>query len=290
MNDGQESLGNLHVAPFHDGGMAIAALSQFCVTAPVVGDDGGAGLDDARDEVAQRFGTSIWRHREPHTSGVPPSPPFVEAAMVLALSNLDRAGNEHHVVNASALAASTTADVGLIGFDVLSGVATNPILIRADHASAQFVENLKGRFVARQPELPLELDGGYARCVAGNQVRRPEPNRERRVRAFHDRAGGEASFVATRPATKHTGASGIAIGFAGRSAAWTGEAVAPARALKVCRTCCLVWKQALELRKRIRKRQIVSLKQVDDQDFLTRTKVLNILRVVGVCDNRISTW
>jgi hypothetical protein len=109
------------------------------------------------------------------------------------------------------------------------------------------------------------------------------------VRAFHDRAGREASFVATRPATKNTGASGVAIGFAGRSAVGTGEAVAPSRALKVCRTCCLVRKQALELRKRTRERQIVSLKHVDDHDFFTLAQVLNILLVVAVCDNRIST-
>jgi hypothetical protein len=95
--------------------------------------------------------------------------------------------------------------------------------------------------------------------------------------------------VATRPATKNTGASGVAIGFAGRSAVGTGEAVAPSRALKVCRTCCLVRKQALELRKRTRERQIVSLKHVDDHDFFTLAQVLNILLVVGVCDNRIST-
>ena len=45
----------------------------------------------------------------------------------------------------------------------------------------------------------------------------------------------------------------------------------------------------LELRKRTRERQIVSLKHVDDHDFFTLAQALNRLLVVGVCDNRIST-
>jgi hypothetical protein len=289
VNDGQESLGNLHVAPFHDGGMAIAAFSQFCVTAPVVGDEGGAGLDDALDEAAQRFGTSIWRHREPNTSGVPSGPPFVEAAIVLALFNLDRAGNEHHVVNASPLAASTTADVGLIGFDVLSGVATNPILIRADHASAQFVKNLESRLVTRQSELPLELDSRHAGRLAGNQVRRPELNRERRVGAFHDRASREVAIVLAVATSQNGWAIGETIGIARRSATRTGEPVAPSCALKVSRACRLVREETLELRQRARKRQIASLKHVDNHGRPTSAQMLNILPVVGLGDNRIST-
>lgn len=53
---------------------------------------------------------------------------------MLALFKLDGTSNENHVVNASALAASTAADVGFIGFDGIEGVAANPILVGADHA------------------------------------------------------------------------------------------------------------------------------------------------------------
>ena len=289
VNDRQEGLGNLHVAPLRDSGMAIITLAQLRVTTPVVGDDGGAGCNSTLDESAQRLGAAIRRNGKANTPCVALGSAFVTAPLLLALADFDRAGHENHAVYASPLAAGTPTDIGFVGLDVFLGLAPDPILVRAHHAGAQLVENLKGRFVARQPELPLELDGRHSGCMAGNQVGRPEPNRERRVRAFHDRAGREASFVATRPATKNTGASGVAIGFAGRSAVGTGEAVAPSRALKVCRTCCLVRKQALELRKRTRERQIVSLKHVDEHDFFTLAQVLNILLVVGVCDNRIST-
>lgn len=111
-----------------------------------------------------------------------------EAAAVLALFNLDGTNDENHVVNASALAASTTVDVGLIGFDMLCGVATNPILVGTHHAGPQFVKNLKSSLVTRQSELPLELDGRHARRLAGDQVGCPEPHREWCVRALHDGA------------------------------------------------------------------------------------------------------
>ncbi len=93
MNDGQESLGNLHVAAFRNGGMKIASLDKYRVTAPVVGDDGGAWRNDALDEASQRFSASVGYHRESNTSGVPSSLPLVEAATVLALFNLDGIGN-----------------------------------------------------------------------------------------------------------------------------------------------------------------------------------------------------
>jgi acyl CoA:acetate/3-ketoacid CoA transferase len=77
---------------------------------------------------------------------------LLSAAAVLALLNLDRTGDENHVVNASALAASTAADIGFIGLNVISGVATNPILVGTHHAGPQFVKNLESRLVTLQSE------------------------------------------------------------------------------------------------------------------------------------------
>ena len=69
MNDGQEGLGNLHVATFRNGSMKIPPLSKRRVAVPVIGNNGGAWRNDALDEATQRFGTSVWHHREPNTSG-----------------------------------------------------------------------------------------------------------------------------------------------------------------------------------------------------------------------------
>ncbi len=195
MNDGQEGFGDLHVATFCDGRMKIPSLSERRVAVPVIGNNGGAWRNDALDEAIQRFGTSIWHHREPNASGVPSSPALVEAAAVLALFNLDGTGDENPVVNASALAASTATDVGFVGFEVFSGVPTNSILVGPHHADPQFVKNLESSLVAQQSELPLELDGRQAWRLAGDQVGCPEPHRERCVGALHDGASGEPSFA-----------------------------------------------------------------------------------------------
>jgi hypothetical protein len=56
----------------------------------------------ALDEATQRLGTSVWQHRQPKASGVPPSPALVEAATVLALLNLDCTGDKNHVVTGAA--------------------------------------------------------------------------------------------------------------------------------------------------------------------------------------------
>ena len=215
MNDGQECLGHLHVALFRDGSMAITAYAQLRVTAPVVGDDGSTGLNGSLDEATQRLGTSVWHHRKSNTSGVPACPPLVEAAPRLALFNLDGSGDKYHVVNASTLAASAAADVGFIGFDMLSGVTANPILVGAHHAGPQFVKNLEGGLISRQPELPLELDGRHAGRLAGNQVGCAEPHGERCVGTFHERARSDARIAVAMTAPTNAEAIGEAIRLSG---------------------------------------------------------------------------
>ena len=152
---------------------------------------------------------------------------------MLALFNLDGTGDENHVVNAPALAASTAADVGFIGFDMFSGVAANPILVGAHHTGSQFVKNLESRLITRQSELPLELDGRHAGRLAGDQVGCPEPHRERCVRALHDGASREVAIMLAVATSQNGWAIGETIGIAGRSATGTDEPVAPSCALKV---------------------------------------------------------
>jgi hypothetical protein len=289
VNDGQEGLGNLHVATFGNGGMKILSLFKRRVTAPVIGNDGGAWRNDALNEATQRFGASVWHHREPNTSGVPSSPALVETATVLALFDLDRTSDENHVVNASALAVSTTADVGFISFDMLSGVAANPILIGTHHADPQFVKNLESSLVTRQSELPLKLDGRHAGRLAGDQVGCPEPHRERCVRTFHDGASREVTIVLAVATSQNRWAIGETIGIAGRCATRTDEPAAPSCALKVSRARRLVREEALELRQRARKRQIASFKHIDSHGRPKVAQMFNILPVVGLGNNRIST-
>lgn len=94
---------------------------------------------------------------------------LVEAASTLALPNLDSTCDENHVVNTLPLAASTAADVGFIGLDVLPRLATDPVLIRSNHTRTKLVRYLEGGLVARQSELPLKLNSRHAGCLAATK-------------------------------------------------------------------------------------------------------------------------
>src|ERR1019366_3977177 len=169
-----------------------------------------------------------------------------------------------HVMYAPPFAASAPADVGFIGLDKFVGLTTDPILVGAHHASAQLVQNLEGSLVARQTELPLELHGRHARRLAGDQIRRPEPDRERRMRALHNGAGSEARVAVAMTTPQYTGAIGKAVRLIRHATVVTDEPIAPPGALKVGCTGCLVGEQSLKLRQRAWKRQIASVKHVDN--------------------------
>jgi hypothetical protein len=87
----------------------------------------------------------------------------------------------------------------------------------------------------------------------------------------------------------NAGAIGEAIRLSGRSAVVTNEPSVPSGALKVGRARRFVREQSLKLRKRARKRQIVSFKNVDNHGHPKLALMLNILPVAGLGDNRIST-
>ena len=109
------------------------------------------------------------------------------------------------------------------------------------------------------------------------------------MRALHDGAGGEARVVVAMTAPTNAGAIGEAIGLARRAAVGTDEPFAPSGALKVGCAGRFVRKHALELRQRARKPQIAQVKHVDNHHRPMLARMLNILPVVGLGDNRIST-
>ena len=289
VNDRQEGFRDLRIAPFRDSGVEIVALGKADVAAPIVGDDGGARRHGAFDEAAQRLGTSVRHQGKPDATSVPPGLALVETAGTLALVDFDGASHDDPVMHTAALAAGTAAQVGFIGLDDFSGLTANSVLIRSHHADAQLVKYLEGSLVARQSELPLELNSRYAGRLTGDQGRRPEPNRERCVRALHDGAGGKARIAAARPATEYARTRRDTVRLAEYVATRTDKPVAPADAFKIGRARRLIRKQVLKLRQRARERQIASLKHIDRHCSPRLMQLLNILPVVGVCDNPIST-
>jgi len=212
MDDGQKGFRDLHIASLRDGGVEKAVFAQLRVSAPVIRDNRGSRHDDVFDKTAQRLRASIGHNGKSDTADVPPSSALIETTdTTYALTDFDGASYESHVMDATPFSARASTHVGFNSFNVFAGVAADPILIRSHHADAQLVKNLKGCLVARQPELPLKLNSRYAGRLTGEQVRRPEPNRKRRVSAFHNRACRKARIAATLPTTKYARSSGDTI-------------------------------------------------------------------------------
>ena len=109
------------------------------------------------------------------------------------------------------------------------------------------------------------------------------------MRALHDSAASEVRIATALPATKHAGTCGDAIRLTGSLAVRADKSGAPPSALKIGSARRLIRKEPLEFRQRARKRQIIPFKYVDSHGRYRMTQMLNILLVVGVCDNRIST-
>ena len=106
------------------------------------------------------------------TANVATALPLVELGSRLALAHFNGAGDKKPVVNSPALAARAAANPGFVNFNMLAGLAADPVPVRPNHASAELVEDLKGGLVAGEPDLALELFSRHAERLAGNQIGR----------------------------------------------------------------------------------------------------------------------
>jgi len=87
-------------------------------------------------------------------------------------------------------------DDGLIRFDDVRQLRSRII----DHAHAQAIEHEPSRPIGPKAQLALQLKRTDARCQRGDEVRRPEPLRNRNVGPMHKRAGDRRSLL-TAPTT-----------------------------------------------------------------------------------------
>jgi hypothetical protein len=86
--------------------------------------------------------------------------------------------------------------------------------LRIDHRAAQLLQEHPGGLVAAAVQLPLQLHRGDPRSSAGHQVRRPEPQLQRRAWAGADlasqRSYGTISTSPARTIVTTTGVTSIA--------------------------------------------------------------------------------
>ena len=168
----------------------------------------------------------------------------------LAVANLDGGGDQRLVMNTPALAASLSADIGLVHLDMFTHLAADPVLIGAHHAGAQLVQDAKRRLVARQAELPLELHRRHALRLTGDQIGGPKPHAQWRMTALHDRADRQSGVLATLPAAQDARPVIKAERFSAHLTVRANEPFIPAGLLQIRSAGRVVREKTLELRKR----------------------------------------
>ena len=265
VDDRQEFFRDLRVAAFGDCVVVEAALAKTGIAAPVVGDDQRSGSDGVFDESAERIGATVGDDGETNTSRVATVFPIVELGSRLAVTHLHGAGDENLVMDAPAFAAGPSSNPGFIHFDMFLRLAANLVALGAHHPGAQLMKDAEGRLVARQTELPLKLDGRRSRRLAGDQVSRPEPSRQRRVAALHDGPGHQAYVPATGAAAQNARARLETERLADDAAPWAGESSIPAGVFEIGGTGRVVRENTLELRQRLRERQVFTRQYIHAQ-------------------------
>ena len=205
----QVLLRDVRIATLRDLREPVALLREMVVARPVVGCDVRTRLHRVKHEALQRFRRAV-------RSDVETQAPSVEATsarkclagipfplVLFALALLDRANDKRLVMLSSPLAARPAPDQRLVDLD--REVTSYAVTIRAHHRYTELVQNLEGCLVAIQAELPLELHSAHAGRLARHEVRGPKPDRDRRMRALHDRGGRKRRVTLAAATSKHDG-------------------------------------------------------------------------------------
>jgi hypothetical protein len=264
VDDRQILFGHLGIAAFGDGEVIVATLGEAGIPTPVISDDFCAGRNRALHEAAKRLRATVRDNGEPDTTGVPPALALVELGPRLSLADLNSRGDNDFIVDAPAFSVCLPSDIAFVDFDVLAGMAAYPILIWAHHAGAELMENLEGRLVTGDAQLPLKLYGRQTRRLTGHQIGSPEPDIQRRMRTFHHRPHRQPCVSPARAASKDAGATWKSQGIPHRGTIRADESVAPTQFQQVTCAGFVVRENPLELWKGVRERKIVALMNVHE--------------------------
>jgi hypothetical protein len=266
VDDRQILFGNLGIATGGDGEVIVATLGEASITTPVISDDFCAGPNRSLNEVAKRLRATVRDNGEPDTTGVSPTLALVELGPRLSLADLTGSGDKDFIMDASAFSVCSPSDIAFVDFDVLAGIAAYPILIWAHHAGAELMENLEGRLVTGDAQLPLKLHGRHPWRLTGYQIGSPEPDMQRRMRTFHHRPHRQSCVPPTAAASQDTGTTWKSQRIAHGRAIGADESIAPTQFQQVTCAGFVIREKPLELWKRVRERKIVALMNVHEHD------------------------
>ena len=263
---GRYFFGNLGIATGGDGEVIVATLGEASLTTPVISDDFCAGPNRSLNEVAKRLRATGRANGEPDTTGVSPTLALVELGPRLSLADLNGRGDKDFIMDASAFSVCSPSDRAFVDCDVLAGIAAYPILIWAHHAGAELMENLEGRLVTGDAQLPLKLHGRHPWRLTGYQIGSPEPAMPRRMRTFHHRPHRQSCVPPTAAASQDTW-DDLEIAADRPRTRKRGRRIHRANAVSAG-TCAgfVIREKPLELWKRVRERKIVALMNVHEHD------------------------
>ena len=216
----------------------VADAGSAPISRPAVGFGAGAGGDIGFDERMQAGGGKVLDRGQPRSARP-------------AVGHLDGAGDEHLALGAPSVPTAVRIILAAQGDGRLVDFhqAGEPRAAGRHHSPAQLGAQQPGRLVRSQPQLRLQLQGGDAVGMSGHQIRRPEPDGQRQLRAVHHCAGGNRGLPAAAGALpgERLGRKLPALAVSARRAA---EPVRPARLRQIPGTRTLVRKAALKLDQR----------------------------------------
>ena len=162
-------------------------------------------------------------------------------------------------MNPAPFSTRLAADQHFIDLHMVCRLPPNSVLVGPYHGGTKLVKNSKCRFVALQVELPLQLDGRYARSLADSQIGCPKPRAQGCVTALHDGANQQARLATAGAAFQYARPSGDAERLSDNAAIRANEAIGPAGSLKIGGARRIIGKQPLEFGERLGKRHVSPL-------------------------------
>jgi hypothetical protein len=230
--------------------MAVPNLGKSLIPDPSIGANEGVRCNVIFNEASNHFGAPICHDAKPQPPGIDAA--RAHLAVILTRPNFDGANYGSLVMRAPSLSARLTADKAFIYFNRV--IASDGVALGTNHARAEFVENLKGRLIAAECKLALELNGGLAGRLRRHEIRAPKPCRKRRMARLHDSASRKRCVSLASTATQHHRRARLKpIGFFDKPAFGARKSFWPAGGLKVAGTSPIIGKYSLKFWKGSRK-------------------------------------
>jgi hypothetical protein len=247
VDHGQVRFCFIRVATKRQNIVTVSHFGKSGITGPSVSAHDSASCHVLFDEVGKHFGAPVRNDTKPQPPRINAAP--VLLAVILARADLNGANDESLMMNAAPFTARLAANEAFVDLDGM--LPADCVSFGPDHAGAQFVQNLKCRFVTAKSELALELDSRLSGDLRGHQVRAPKPRRKWRMARLHDRSGRQRGVDLAATATKHDRrARGEAVGLPGKPAFRTRKPIRPTHGFEIASARFVVGEDPLKLRKR----------------------------------------